>query len=139
MIRAEKETILKDKMLQDLKIETTMEDNVIFQCKKPQTTITKYVYKTHNEVFCNRNNNIKPKCKCVFTLHTEKKSSFVQIYDRNGEKFFSGNSLWGDELSKNETKHLEFIKLLHSVENVIENYGGVIPPHKPQPTYNELN
>jgi hypothetical protein len=124
MLQSEKETILKDELLQTIEIKTVFKPCNVYQCRMPETTIEKDVYKTNNEVFCNKTGLIsKPKCKCVFTLHTNKTSSYVQIFDNYGKEFFSGNSLWSSASSKTELEHLDFIKLLHSVDNVIENYS----------------
>jgi len=131
----DKDFILNDKMLQDLKVKTIMKPCGIYQCDMPETTIEKYVYKRHNEAFNNYAQRERPKCKCIFTLHTKKKSSYVQIFDRNNEQIFSGNSLWGDEYHKTEKEHFIFIQLLHSVENVIGNYGGEPYNHKPETCY----
>jgi nickel-dependent lactate racemase len=123
MLLSEIEIILKDELLQNIELKTALKQCNVYQCKMPETTITKYVYKNNNEVFCNKTESVlKPKCKCVFTLHTDEKSSFVQIFDNLGVEIFKGNSLWSSLKSKTELEHLSFIKLLHSVDNVIENY-----------------
>lgn len=139
MIQAEKDIILNDKMLQGLTIQTQSKYSNIYQSDMPETTIIKSVYNTHNTVFCNREQKKKPSCRCVFTLHTSKKSSYVQIFDRENKEIFSGNSLWGNSTSKTESEHLMFIKLLHSVEDVIENYGGEVKTHHSNPKYLDYN
>ena len=119
------EKILRnDSMINNIVVSRTMVDNNIYQCKMEQETITKYVYKTHNDVFnVNRMIAESPKCKCVFTLHTDKKSSYVQIYDRENKEIFSGNSLWKNPKHESYEMHIDFIKLLHSVEDVKQKYN----------------
>lgn len=96
----------------------------IYQKDVEQTTITKDVYKIHDEVFnLNRRHNSVPTMRCVFTLHTDKRSSFVQIFDRTGNLFFSGNSLWSGSKHDSYDAHLDFIKLLHSTTEVIQKYS----------------
>lgn len=118
------EKILRnDSMINNIVVSRKMVDNNIYQCKMKQETITKYVYKTHNEVFnVNRMIEEAPKCKCVFTLHTDKKSSYVQVYDRENKEIFTGNSLWSNSKHESYEKHIDFIKLLHSVEDVKQKY-----------------
>ena len=125
MIQSEIDIILNDNILQDINTETVSKYNNIYQQEMPETTIVKFVYKEHNGVFLNRANSIhKPKCKCIFTLHTGKKSSYVEIFDRENVNIFLGNSLWRNGSCKTEAEHLIFIKLLHSVKDVINKYDA---------------
>lgn len=117
--------ILKnDKLINNIVISSRFEFCNIHQAKISIITIEKFVYKTHNEVFnLNRKIEDAPKCKCVFTLHTSRQSSYVQIYDRDNVEIFSGNSLWGVGSHGSYENHLDFIKMLHSVQDVKQNYG----------------
>lgn len=118
------ESILKsDKMINNIVVCRKITDNSIYQSEMEKETITKHVYKEHNEVF-NVNRAIKeaPKCKCVFTLHTDKKSSYVQVFDRENKEIFSGNSLWNNLKHDSYDEHLDFIKMLHSIEDVKQKY-----------------
>jgi len=120
----EVDIILKDIMLQDLSTIREMKYNCALQEKVEQVKITKHVYNTHNTVFNNLKQTLKPKRKIVLTLHTDQRSSYAQIYDIKGEQIvWSGNSLWAHNSSRTKKAHIDFIKLLHSVEHVKENYS----------------
>ena len=122
--QASENIILLDKMLNKIEKKTVVKYCNIYQEDKPHTTIIKYVYLKHNEAFNNKAQKTSPKCKCKFDLHTDKKSSFVTIYNRKSEVIYNGNFLHTHGSSKTEKEHLKSILLLHSVKNVVENYGG---------------
>lgn len=113
-----------DFIINDIKINKEVKYHCISQCDKEFVTIEKYVYKKHNEVFVNLQQKESPKCKCIFTLHTDQKSSYVEIFDNKNNSIFLGNSLWSDGHSKSPKEHIKYIKQLHSVIDVKNNYGA---------------
>ena len=46
------------------------------------------------------------------------------VFDNKDNLIFSGNSLWSNEYSKSPKDHMDFIKKLHSVLDVENNYSA---------------
>lgn len=122
MIKDRLQMLDSDFIINDIKIIKEIKYNRVYQCDKEFVTIEKYVYKNHNDIFTNHKQSQRPKQRCVFTLHDDNKSSFVEIFDNKNKLIFAGNSLWSRGKDKDSDKHLIFITRLHSTQNVKENY-----------------
>lgn len=124
MIKDHLQMLDSDFLINDIKINKEIKYNRVYQCDKEFVTIEKYVYKNHNEVFINHEQSQRPKQRCVFTLHTDKRSSFVEVFDNKNKLIFEGNSLWSRGRDKDSYKHLIFIKRLHSTQDIKQNYDA---------------
>lgn len=123
MLPQDIEIIDNDEMLNDLKIEEDERCCNIYKHDIRKTVITKYVYKNDNAVFLNKESKEMPKLKCKFTLHTDRKSSYVAIYDRENKEIFLGNYLWANEKAKDYNEFLKILKRLHDFKSVVKNFS----------------
>lgn len=123
MISREIEIIDNDKMLQDLSIKSYKKYDSIFQKEMELCTIIKYVYKTDNAVFNQKEDCESPKLKCVFSLHSEKRSSFVTVYNNKNEIIFEGNYLWANPKASSCDDFLLTLKRLHDFKSVVKNFS----------------
>jgi len=122
MICQDLKIIDNDEMLNTLIVKKATKYSNTFQKDIEVETIEKYIYKKDNGAFKNINRE-SPKLKCVFKLHTDKKSSFVEVYDNKGNDIFKGNYLWANHSEKSYIDFIKVLKRLHDFMSVIKNFS----------------
>lgn len=121
LISQELKILDNNKMLSNLQITKELKFDLAFQCDMELTTVEKLIYKTSNAAFGDMSRP-HPVLKCIFELHTEKKSAYVKVLDRNSKVIFMGNSLWGTDKFKTENEFLIFIKRLHDFNTIKKHF-----------------